>query len=415
MYTLYRILILASFFRSVESLTIGKLKGANINYASELLNNLVGKSCVPNLHKLAFSNQMNSDAPSELIHDDNLICNTFVTFIKCFPSLRFIGPGERWSKKFSSVDLLKILSHLKQSNLDVVINYKRVNHSSITNIFFDLHSSNPWQYKYVIDKGRVPKSQIHSSESEGINLLQDQIEKHPVVSSQISKEENENNRIDHYEWTWGQDGKLSVYKVVDEPTEEKQLEYNHNESSFSNYLESCKNLDSSQNTHEILSTSVQPVIDSSSIADNASLNLAEDYHSSSNCWDGERYTNEMLRYPTLEDQTHETEEHDALNNHTKYHHPTSPLLQDKLIDVLKENLSLEKLNINEELKYPTLLSSDNGVDSTLSQEHSFISRNEIVENKNNTKNVIGDKHYPRENINNEIKHHTKMIFFVFGP
>ena len=174
-------------------------------------------SCNPNLRKLAFSNLINSDILSEAGHYSNFVSNSLVRFIKCFPSLKFIGPCERWSKGFSSSDLLGVLSQLQQLNQDVILNYQRLNHS-VLNLHFDIQTMNPWQYRYVVDKGRIPESQgrtrQNTDSSQPIHTGQDN-------SSDMTSEESAlNHDIDQFEWTWGQDGRLTVYKAVNEPTQD---------------------------------------------------------------------------------------------------------------------------------------------------------------------------------------------------
>ena len=126
------------FFSSTESLTIGKLKNSTPIYGCEMIHHLLDNPlCNPNLKKLAFSNQINSEILNEGNH--NFVSNTLVNFIKCFPTLKFIGPCERWSKGFSSSDLISTLSQLQQLNRDVILNYQRHNHS-VLSLHFDIQN-----------------------------------------------------------------------------------------------------------------------------------------------------------------------------------------------------------------------------------------------------------------------------------
>ena len=162
-----------------------------------------------NLRKVSFSNQINIDINCEPNCNDSFPSNSLVDFIKCLPSLKFIGPSERWNKGFSSIDLLKALSQLQEYNLDVSINYQRHNHN-ISNIQFDIQNMNPWQHRYVADKGKVPEPKSIARQDTG--SIQS-IKTNEYQSDATCNELSSNHSLDQFEWTWGLDGKLTVVKV----------------------------------------------------------------------------------------------------------------------------------------------------------------------------------------------------------
>ena len=127
--------------RTIENLTLGTLKNVCLRdgFINELLDRVLDQQPVgPKVATVSFSNKLTGLSP-----------DYFVTFISCFPSLKFVGPAERWSPDFADQHLKDALANISKANLDVKIAFGRKIHGG-----FDIANYNPWKYKYVVDKGR---------------------------------------------------------------------------------------------------------------------------------------------------------------------------------------------------------------------------------------------------------------------
>ena len=154
-----------TFNESTESLTFGQLKNSNLgdDFVNQALDHVLdGVTIGCRVKKISFSNKLKFSPAF------------FISFISCFPKLRFIGPAERWSASFSDEDLTDAISHIKRANLNVRVCYKRKIYGD-----FDIGSYNPWKFRYIIDKGKIPEP----------------------------KEE------DDFDFFWGTDGMLRVVKA----------------------------------------------------------------------------------------------------------------------------------------------------------------------------------------------------------
>ena len=195
------------------------MKSASVNYGFQLLRSLIGIQCAPNLRKLGFSNLINADHAVREINgrqDNDFLCDSLIELIRCFPTLQHIGPVERWSKMFSLSDLFRVLERLEQFQVNVVINFQRLNHFS-QNLLHNIQDVDPWRYRYVADKGKIPDPANSQPPLTKSNFP------YPDVDDDCDKEDE----IDSFEWIWGEDGKLTVYKAIADSTKETRESLDH--------------------------------------------------------------------------------------------------------------------------------------------------------------------------------------------
>ena len=76
--------------------------------------------------------------------------NSVQKLVESLNSLEYIGSMEMFTK-LSKVDVTDLVSWVKDKNWDVVIGYKGTDYN-----VFSIDQSDPWKFKYVPDKGRVP-------------------------------------------------------------------------------------------------------------------------------------------------------------------------------------------------------------------------------------------------------------------
>ena len=133
---------LLSFMRyntSVKDMKISCPNEGKSKFADAFIQTVCSfKGLLPNLKSLKFYSKF----PFGFTSAQKLIASLI--------SLEYIGPIDMFTK-ISKTDITDLVGWVKEKNWDVVIGYKGTEYN-----VFSIDQSDPWKYKFVPDKGRIP-------------------------------------------------------------------------------------------------------------------------------------------------------------------------------------------------------------------------------------------------------------------